>query len=133
MFGKNKNIKTFVKGDNKFGDLTFNTNIAGIGSVESSRGARFNIADDSTDNTLIVKTTIPFNVNNFEISAAMGSGNDTKLTLSIGGVIVLDNIALSNVSKTYSGKCNNLTGEVIITMKASVKGKTSYLKSIKLY
>ena len=125
--------KTFVKGDNKFGDLTFNTNIAGIGSVESSRGARFNIADDSTDNTLIVKTTIPFNVNNFEISAAMGSGNDTKLTLSIGGVVVLDNIALSNVSKTYSGKCNNLTGEVIITMKASVKGKTSYLKSIKLY
>ena len=63
----------------------------------------------------------------------MGSGNDTKLTLSIGGVVVLDNIALSNVSKTYSGKCNNLTGEVIITMKASVKGKTSYLKSIKLY
>ena len=63
----------------------------------------------------------------------MGSGNDTTLTLSIGGVVVLDNIALSNVSQVFKGKCDNLTGEVVITMKATIKGKTSYLKSIRLY
>ena len=125
--------KTFVSGENQFGDLVFTSNIAGIGSVEESRGARFNIADSSSNNTLIVKTNVPFNVNNFEISAAMGSGNDTTLTLSIGGIVVLDNIALSNVSQVFKGKCDNLTGEVVITMKATVKGKTSYLKSIRLY
>lgn len=125
-----------TKGENIIGALTWHSSLSSVTvehGAKNSRGVAFNIADDTQDGVMTLTAEIPFNVNRIAISAAMGQGNDTKMTVSIGGKVIVEDYALTNQNKEYAFECGGLTGEVKITFSSSVKGKKSYIRGVKIY
>lgn len=125
-----------TKGENKLGALVWSSSLSSSAvehGASNSRGVGFNIADDTSSNELTFKATLPFEASTIAISAAMGQGNDTKMTISIGGVIIADNIQLTNQNKEYIFDADKHSGEIVIKLVSTVKGKRSYLRGIRIY
>ena len=120
------------QGDNICGDLTWNFSMAATGDVEGSRGMRFLVADSDTQE-LVVKTTVAdTEISHIQLEAAMSANGDTTFSISIGGKDIVRDQAVTNVNNLYTFNTGGASGEIVIRMKATVPGKTSYLKSITL-
>ncbi|MCL2547163.1 MAG: PHP domain-containing protein, partial [Oscillospiraceae bacterium] len=128
---------TPTAGYNTLGDLVWHFNMAGTAAVEggaNGRGARFLVGDNNPQE-LIVKTTTAIPVSRIGIEAAMGGGaaNDTTLSITIGGQVIVADEPLTGSNTNYRYDVDHLTGEVVITLRATAPGLQSFLRSITLY
>lgn len=120
------------QGDNVCGDLTWNFSMAATGDVEGSRGMRFLVADSATQE-LVIKTTVgDVEISQIQVEAAMSANSDTTFSISIGGEDIVQDQAVTNTNNRYTYNTDGASGEIVMRMKATVAGKTSYLKSITL-
>jgi histidinol-phosphatase (PHP family) len=123
------------KGDNVYGSLTWNASMASYGmetGSSNSRGMAFRIAEEASQ-TLVMKTTVTrYEISQITVEAAMGSGNDTTMSISVGGTEIVSDLAVTNHITPYTYDVGDLNGEIIITLKATETGKASYIKSVTL-
>ena len=123
------------KGDNVYGSLTWNFSKESYGletGSSSSRGVAFRVFQEPSKAVVIKTTVTRYQISKIIVEAAMGSGNDTTISISVGGTNIISDYAVTNHNTAYAFDVSNLNGEIIITLKATVTDKASYIKSIQL-